>query len=110
MAGDLGALHAADYAAGMLLPELARAVPGAWVDGDGAVEIGGVQPDSRRVKPGDLFVAVPGIRADRHAFIPPAVAARAAAGAVQTDPPVPNGIPPPTLPPPPSPPRDLPPR
>jgi len=92
MAGDLGALHAADYAAGMLLPELARAVPGAWVDGDGGVEIGGVQPDSRRVKPGDLFVAVPGIRADGHAFIADAVAAGAAAVAVQSDALVPNGV------------------
>src|SRR5258708_33334347 len=91
MAGDLGALHAADYAAGMLLPELARAVPGAWVDGDGGVEISGVQPDSRHVKPGDLFVAVPGIRADGHALIADAVAAGAAAGAVQSDPLVPRG-------------------
>ncbi len=76
----------------MLLPELARAVPGAWVDGDGAVEISGVQPDSRRVKPGDLFVAVPGIRADGHAFIADAVAAGAAAVAVQSDAVVPNGV------------------
>ena len=53
-------------------------MPGATVDGDGGAEVGGIQPDSRRVKPGDLFVAVPGIRADGHAFIAEAVAALAA--------------------------------
>src|SRR5260370_33537251 len=97
MAGDLGALHAADYAGGMLLPELARAVHGAWVDGDGAVEIGGVEPDSRRVKPGDLFVAGPGIPADGHAFIAGAVAARAAAPAARPEARARDGVPPLTV-------------
>ena len=77
----------------MLLSQLAAAVPGATVQGDGAVEIGGVEPDSRRVKRGDLFVAVPGIRADGHAFIADAIAAGAAAVAVQTDPGIPDGVP-----------------
>ncbi|TMC70979.1 MAG: hypothetical protein E6J13_08355 [Chloroflexi bacterium] len=76
----------------MRLFELAHGVPGAIVDGDGGAEISGVQPDSRRVKPGDLFVAVPGIRADGHAFIADAVAAGAAAVAVQSDAQVPNGV------------------
>ncbi len=67
-------------------------MPGAIVDGDGGAEISGVQPDSRRVKPGDLFVAVPGIRSDGHAFIADAVAAGAAAVAVQSDAQVPDGV------------------
>jgi len=74
------------------LSELAQGVPGAIVDGDGAAEITGIQPDSRRVKPGDVFVAVPGIRADGHAFIADAVAAGAAAVAVQADVLVPDGV------------------
>jgi len=77
----------------MLLAELARGVPGATVDGDGAVDVHGVQPDSRRVKPGDLFVAVPGIRADGHAFIADAIAAGAAAIAIQGGVPKPDGVP-----------------
>src|SRR5438045_2119380 len=45
----------------MRLAELAK-VPGASLEGDGMVEVTGVQYDSRRVKPGDLFVAVQGFR------------------------------------------------
>ncbi|TMD77938.1 MAG: UDP-N-acetylmuramoyl-L-alanyl-D-glutamate--2,6-diaminopimelate ligase [Chloroflexi bacterium] len=82
----------ADYAAVVRLSEIARGVSGAIVEGDGGAEISGVQPDSRRVKPGDLFVAVPGIRADGHAFIADAVAAGAAAVAVQPDAQVPDGV------------------
>ena len=77
----------------MLLSELAHGVQGATLDGDGGVDIHGVQPDSRRVKPGDLFVAVPGIRADGHAFIADAIKAGAVAVAVQADSRVPDGVP-----------------
>ena len=77
----------------MLLSELARGVPGATVDGDGGVDVHGVQPDSRRVKPGDLFVAVSGIRADGHAFIADAIAAGASAIAIQSDAQKPDGVP-----------------
>src|SRR5215831_6423577 len=79
-----------DYAALVLLSELAHAVTGATVDGE--AEIGGIEPDSRRVKRGDLFVAVPGIRADGHAFIADAIAAGAAGVAVQGDARVPGGV------------------
>lgn len=41
--------------------------------------IGAVQFDSRAVRPGDLFVCVPGERFDGHAFAPQAVAAGAVA-------------------------------
>ncbi len=41
--------------------------------------IAGVTADSRRVVPGSLFVALPGVSTDAHAFIPAAVAAGAVA-------------------------------
>jgi UDP-N-acetylmuramoyl-L-alanyl-D-glutamate--2,6-diaminopimelate ligase len=44
-----------------------------------ALEIGGLISDSRKVKPGDLFVAVPGNKADGLTFVPQALAAGAAA-------------------------------
>ena len=75
----------------MKLAELAR-VPGATLDGDGEIEITGIEYDSRRVKPGDLFVAVTGIRADGHVFIQDALVAGAAAVAVQGDAPAPAGV------------------
>jgi UDP-N-acetylmuramoyl-L-alanyl-D-glutamate--2,6-diaminopimelate ligase len=43
------------------------------------VELSGIASDSRKVKPGDLFVAVPGTKADGLAFVQQAVAAGAAA-------------------------------
>jgi len=42
-------------------------------------ELGGIAADSRKVTPGDLFVAVPGTRADGLAFVPQALAHGAAA-------------------------------
>jgi UDP-N-acetylmuramoyl-L-alanyl-D-glutamate--2,6-diaminopimelate ligase len=48
-----------------------------------AVEISQVDYDSRRVRPGSLFVAVPGTRQDGHAFVPGAVAAGAGAVIVE---------------------------
>jgi UDP-N-acetylmuramoyl-L-alanyl-D-glutamate--2,6-diaminopimelate ligase len=75
----------------MKLSELAGAT-GAALEGNGEVEIGGIQYDSRRIERGDLFVAVPGIRADGHAFIQDALAAGAAAIAVEGDVAVPAGV------------------
>jgi UDP-N-acetylmuramoyl-L-alanyl-D-glutamate--2,6-diaminopimelate ligase len=67
---------------GLKLGELARGVPGSTLEGDGEVEIRGVAYDSRRVRAGDLFVAVEGLRADGHAFLADAVTRGAAAVAV----------------------------
>jgi len=44
-----------------------------------ALEVTGIASDSRKVKPGDLFVAVPGAKADGLAFVPQALAAGAVA-------------------------------
>jgi UDP-N-acetylmuramoyl-L-alanyl-D-glutamate--2,6-diaminopimelate ligase len=43
------------------------------------LELTGVAADSRKVKPGDLFVAVPGTKSDGLAFLPQALAAGAVA-------------------------------
>jgi UDP-N-acetylmuramoyl-L-alanyl-D-glutamate--2,6-diaminopimelate ligase len=44
-----------------------------------ALEFGGIAADSRKVKPGDLFVAVPGTKSDGLAFVPQALKAGAVA-------------------------------
>ena len=75
------------------LADLARGVPGASFEGDGQVEITGIAYDSRRVKPGDLFVAVEGLRADGHAFVADAVASGAAAVALERAASLPPGTP-----------------
>jgi len=46
-------------------------------------EVTGLAYDSRRVGPGDLFVAVPGLKADGHAFVAQAAARGAAAAVVE---------------------------
>ena len=77
----------------MRLDELARGVPGAALEGSGDVEIGGIAYDSRRVKRGDLFVAVTGINSDGHSYLADAIAAGAAAVAVDRPVEVPTGTP-----------------
>jgi UDP-N-acetylmuramoyl-L-alanyl-D-glutamate--2,6-diaminopimelate ligase len=65
-------------AGGASLDELALLVGGKCV-GDGSVVVQGVQQDSRRVEPGDLFVALRGQRADGLDFVQAAVARGAVA-------------------------------
>ncbi|HXN77752.1 MAG TPA: UDP-N-acetylmuramoyl-L-alanyl-D-glutamate--2,6-diaminopimelate ligase [Candidatus Dormibacteraeota bacterium] len=77
----------------MKLYELARGVPGATVEGDGEMEITGIAYDSRRAKPGDLFVAVEGLNSDGHAFVSDALARGAAAVAIDRDVTLPPGTP-----------------
>ena len=49
----------------------------------GSIEIGGLAVDSRKVRRGDLFVALKGERADGHAFLAQAGRAGAAAALVE---------------------------
>lgn len=64
----------------MKLAELLRAVPGAALRPPAAdVMIGGLQYDSRRVRPGDLFFAIAGYRTDGRRYVADAVRAGAAA-------------------------------
>ena len=57
----------------MRLSELAAALPAAvWQTGDD-VEVNGIVAESRRVGPGALFIAVPGVAVDGHQFISEAV-------------------------------------
>jgi UDP-N-acetylmuramoyl-L-alanyl-D-glutamate--2,6-diaminopimelate ligase len=58
----------------------------------GALELSGIASDSRKVKPGSLFVAVPGTKADGLAFVPQALAAGAAAVMAERQPELPDNV------------------
>ena len=77
----------------MKLADIASGVPGAKLEGAGDVEVTGIAYDSRRVKPGDLFVAVTGLHEDGHAFAADAVAKGAVAVALERPGPMPPGTP-----------------
>ncbi|HZA84101.1 MAG TPA: Mur ligase family protein, partial [Actinomycetes bacterium] len=62
------------------LGEIAGVTGGRLVDGDPEAVVGGVAVDSRTVRPGELFVALPGRRTDGSLF----AAAAAEAGAAAT--------------------------
>ena len=68
----------------MRLSELAR-LTGAVLIGDGEVEVTAIEQDSRQSRPGSLFVAVPGLTVDGHAYLARALDAGAQAVAVQED-------------------------
>ena len=57
-----------------------------------ALPIAGITADSRMVKPGFLFAAVPGTKADGLAFAPPALAAGAVAVMAEREPSLPDGV------------------
>ena len=63
----------------MILSELIKSVNALDVAGDEQVEIKGITYDSRKVKPGWLFVAIPGANADGAAYISDALSNGAAA-------------------------------
>lgn len=66
------------------LEELARVTSGR-VRGAGGTVVTGVTHDSRRVRPGDLFAAVPGFERDGHDFVGDAARAGAAAAMVSRE-------------------------
>jgi len=57
----------------MRLRHLVEVLPTVLGQSGGDVEVHGVVADSRRVRPGDLFVAIPGVNVDGHRFIAEAV-------------------------------------
>jgi UDP-N-acetylmuramoyl-L-alanyl-D-glutamate--2,6-diaminopimelate ligase len=69
----------------MRLNDLAAHLPTAELIGSGDVQFSAVEYDSRRVKPGALFVAVPGGNHDGHDYLGQAMEAGAAAVLVQAD-------------------------
>lgn len=68
----------------MTLRQLIDGIAVVRVIGDPDIEVGAVREDSRTVSPGDVFVAVRGLRSDGHTFIR-AAHARGAAGFVVED-------------------------
>lgn len=71
------------------LASLMRSCAPVW-SGDPGVRVGGVAYDSRRVRPGDVFVAIAGLRADGTAFVPEAL--ERGARAVVSERPRPAGL------------------
>lgn len=67
----------------MLLAELLKELHGIHASGFPEVEVNSITPDSRRVTPGTLFVAIQGIEADGHSFLKQAEQAGAAAAVGQ---------------------------
>ncbi len=67
----------------MRLQDLISGLPDARLLQGGNPEITGLVTDSRKVKPGDLFVAGRDLLFDRHAYVPQAVAAGAVAVVVE---------------------------
>jgi UDP-N-acetylmuramoyl-L-alanyl-D-glutamate--2,6-diaminopimelate ligase len=66
------------------LTDLVSATPGArLIHGDPRTRITGVSNDTRRLEPGDLFVAVPGLQRDGLEFVPRALQAGAVAIAAE---------------------------
>src|SRR4051812_27655637 len=63
----------------MRLTEVLAGVGAEPVSGSKAVDVLGLSHDSRRVKPGDLFVAMPGTQVDGAQFVADAVKAGAVA-------------------------------
>ena len=57
----------------MILNELTKGIKTLQIAGDANIDITGVNIDSRKIKPGHLFVAMKGTQVDGHTFIPKAL-------------------------------------
>lgn len=75
----------------MRIEELSRLLVGARINGDPAAEVKGVAIDSRSVRPGDLFICLPGTRVDGHDYA--AHAKRQGAAALVVERPLDLGLP-----------------
>lgn len=69
----------------MKLSQLVSELVNVELQGAAEVQISGVIHDSRRARPGSLFVAVPGLRVDGHDFISDAISRGASAIVAQKD-------------------------
>jgi UDP-N-acetylmuramoyl-L-alanyl-D-glutamate--2,6-diaminopimelate ligase len=67
----------------MKVNELSSCLAASRLYGDGDIEISDIQTDSRRVKPGDLFICLPGHTVDGHEYAPQAAAKGAVALVVE---------------------------
>lgn len=67
----------------MQLQEFASLLTLSVMQGNGATEIKNIQTDSRKVKPGDLFICIPGLSTDGHRYAAKAVEQGAAALVVE---------------------------
>jgi murE/murF fusion protein len=67
----------------MMLGTLIAGLAGARIVGDPNIEVRAIRSDSRAIEPGDVYVAVRGIRADGHAFVQAAIDGGAAAVVVE---------------------------
>lgn len=76
----------------MLLNDLLKNIAVLNMEGDGSTDIRGISYDSRKVRPGFLFVAVEGFKTDGHNYVGRAVEAGAAAVLVQRMVEVPSGV------------------
>ncbi|NLG86607.1 MAG: UDP-N-acetylmuramoyl-tripeptide--D-alanyl-D-alanine ligase [Firmicutes bacterium] len=65
--------------------EIAKVTGGQVISGDASTTVTGVSTDSRQLKPGYLFVALPGERVDGHVFVSPSLKGPAAAAVVSQD-------------------------
>ncbi|ULL17595.1 UDP-N-acetylmuramoyl-L-alanyl-D-glutamate--2,6-diaminopimelate ligase [Paenibacillus sp. H1-7] len=69
----------------MQLKELASQLAVSRILGDAETEFTGIQTDSRKVRPGDLFLCIPGLVTDGHQYAAKAVELGAAALVVEHD-------------------------
>ncbi|MFQ5906017.1 MAG: UDP-N-acetylmuramoyl-L-alanyl-D-glutamate--2,6-diaminopimelate ligase [bacterium] len=69
----------------MSLAELVDEIRGCVVDGNPLIEVAGIAYDSRKVSPGDLFVAIKGFKTDGHDYVHDAVRRGAVAAIVERD-------------------------